>query len=46
MATIMLVYRCLVCGYIMETRLRQEFTCPCCGKNTKMHFITTTVKKD
>lgn len=45
MATIMFLFRCLVCGYEMETKINRSFDCPCCGKGHKMSFITTVRKE-
>ena len=45
MATVYLVLRCLVCGYVMEVRQNHNPQCPSCNK-AKMSFITTVIKKD
>ena len=44
MAEIVNLFRCLVCGYEMETRLNQRYRCPAC-QHEWMSYITSRPRK-
>jgi len=37
------VYRCYLCGFVIEVRIAQQYTCPCCHQ--RMGYVTSRPRK-